>query len=138
MSYAACLNARKLSEATCLKQVAFSLKTKECLFLGPEGLSGSQEQRSEKKLRSVLEPKHRCLVYTSDRNPVCTRHRQSLMSVFTWLQPHQNSSDSADTVITSPHWQLTFFIEILLIVSESILEKSGLVSKPYLQKILFV
>lgn len=47
MSYAACLNVRKLSEATCPKQVAFRLKTKEGLFLGPQGLSGSREQRSE-------------------------------------------------------------------------------------------
>lgn len=38
--YHPCLNERKLSVATCPKQVAFCLNTKEGLFLGPRGLSG--------------------------------------------------------------------------------------------------
>lgn len=97
----------KLSEATCTKQVAFRLKTKEGLFLGPQGLSESCEQRQ--KLRPKMEPKHRCLVHTSNRNPVCTRHGKRCLSVVICFQPRGDSSDSADSAPTSPTWYIIDF-----------------------------
>lgn len=87
-----------------------ALKQRRACFWALRGYPNPENRDHRRKLRSIMKPKHRCLVNTSDRNQVCTRHGSQLaISFFTWLQPHRDSSDSADNVVTSPNRHLVRF-----------------------------
>lgn len=77
------------------------------------------------KLRSIIEPKHRCLVYVSQRNPVCSTHRAKLAAC---LEPHQNRW-GADSGKRHPLGTLTNVKQKILASSKELLTKPILVSK---------
>lgn len=77
------------------------LKQKRACFWALRGYQDPENKDQRRKLRSIIKPKHRCLVYTSKKKSVCSWYGEK--PYCTWLQPHQDISDCADTVENNAH-----------------------------------